>query len=173
MSDTKEKLLPQSIGGREFSMWAFDNSLRIEQIIPLSCAADADEASDVLESLIDDTEDERLSKLFGFDVAKALKQWGHDDEEMEESERRSAILEMLMNRGMFGFLVKAETPVKRYMKEIASYSWGYCTYEWLYADALDGAFVAKLSLWLDKCRKRDKKESKATNPEGKVTPCQP
>ena len=142
---------PQS---KEFGSWCFNQSIRIGQIIWVGCCGDGECCTEQMKDLIDESDDDELAKLFGQKTVPAyIKQGGFES----DSERRSEILQFLIQRGCNGFVVTVERPVMRHKGKSKYYSWGYFHTERIYTPKLDESFVAQLEKVIAKMKRSDKK----------------
>jgi hypothetical protein len=116
----------------------FDAGVRVDRVIWLPGAiVDLDSPSDALRDFVEDDFPESAEH----DLCKALpvlKSFAELDEVPEIEEIGEALY------GVSGFLVKAETPVRRKFGTGGGYtwSWGHVYYSWLYAK--DEASIAEV-----------------------------
>lgn len=164
----EEDLIPKSFVGREFAVWASDNSLRINRILPLATAYDCDEMIEDFEELINESTDEDLGKTFGQDIVDHLTAWRKDAKKNKEKWTRSLLIEciseFIYSEGKYGYILFLSTPVRDYTRDLTfascMYSWGYSHTKTMYVDDLNADAVKSVFAWLTSRIENDKKESK-------------
>ena len=132
-----------------------NNNLRCEKVYPLFAFPDASmEGHELIEEIID--YDKSLNKALGltdefFDELKKLERWQKPDE----------IACVLYNEGKLnGYLAKFAKPVATNFYESGfSFSWGWYTTTWLYAETLEDLFRKSFE-WAKECHERDLREWK-------------
>lgn len=131
----------------ELNMELHELSLRFDKIIYLAAAlVDSFSMPDELENLLDEETYSFLSDLFN------IPELGKQDDGALSSED---IAEWLIDARKFGFVIHAATPVFKYRSaDSASFSWGHCYIEWLYADTLEEV-IAKAKQWAEGRRQSD------------------
>jgi hypothetical protein len=82
--------------------------------------------------------------------------------DLEGYDRRDGFIEMLLDRELFGFLARVETPVITYAGDSGNclgYSWGHYRTEWLYAETIE-ELKDKALEWIESSRESDIKTLK-------------
>lgn len=133
----------------------FDATARIDRVIYLAGALAAMDAfPDDLKDFFDEEDTETIEKALG-----PLPEWFEPEE--SASVQAEFIFEWLRDAGKLGFLVQFATPVMTPHGSSRSFSWGYYSTRWVYADTMDEA-IAKGLEWCEEQRaaedrKADKK----------------
>lgn len=148
----------------------FNNNIRAEKILWLSCQAD--QYTDAMRKFFtEDISAEKLTAIFD----GAVKFTEAQIEEAADSRRNiddhiGEFVSRLYRAGKRGFLVQAATPVPQMFSPggcVTTYGFGMYTTQWHYTDALDEVFIAQLIAWkesyIEACRQKEagKKNSKA------------
>lgn len=125
-----------------------DASARFEQVIFLAGALAAGDAmSDDLTEFFDYEDIETIENCLG-----EVPFWVNQDETND-------IVEWLSNCARLGFLVKFATPVMSpSWNGSRSFSWGYYSTKWIYAETIDAA-VEKGLAWVKECRASEDAEA--------------
>jgi hypothetical protein len=147
---------------KEFASWCFDNDVRLGTIISLGACHDGNECTQVMADLIDSHTDDELGRIFSApDLAKWMKPF-----EAENEERYEYILQFLLDRRIYGFLVTVEIAVREYYDGGGRYSssWGYFSIDQMYTEALDSFFCGALRHLIGKFRVKEKKKQLGSKP---------
>ncbi len=141
------------MNSREFSEWSFNRTIRIDRVLPLAAGYEFESATEGLRELVDESTADELRKIFGFNYLE-----DEDDDEL----RRESILQYFYDHNMYGFVVFAETPVKRHAEDgkSSTYSWGHHWMKAFYVNDLDAELQQKLSAWRDEMDAVEKAEDK-------------
>lgn len=125
----------------------FEATARIEQVIWIAGAlAAGDDMAEDLQEFFQFEDDKTIERCFG-PIPDYVDFDAHGFDE--------AISEWMSAIGEFGFLVKFATPVmKPSGRGSRSFSWGYYSTQWIYAETLDEA-VEKGLAWVSECRARE------------------
>ena len=137
----------------------FDNSIRAEQILWLSCQAD--QYTDEIEDFFGDEEPKELERIFGIKIPRDLLEDGRDGV--------GEIVSFLYRKGLRGFLVQIATPIPQIFHEsgFTHYGFGEYTTRWFYTETLDGEFIAKVLAWKESfvADRRKKDAAKKVKPK--------
>jgi len=126
-----------------------DETCRIEEIILLAGILADYSLPDPARNFFENEEIETIEECFG-----KLPDYVKEATEEEDIE---VITEWLSDSGKYGFLMKIATPImKPTGPKSATYSWGYYTAKWIYADTLD-AVMNKGFAWVRKRREKERK----------------
>ena len=128
---------------------------RIERVILIAGAiADESAFSDDIDDFFDDEDEEDIEKCLG-----KIPDWV--DLDGRGYERSESIYEWLTTSGRLGFLVKFATPVMTPTgSNSRSFSWGYYSTTWVYADTFEAA-IDKGMKWVETRRRAEEKKAKA------------
>lgn len=137
-----------------------EETVRMERVIFIAGAiASGDALSDDLNEFFDDTDLSDIEKLFG-KIPDYLDIDGHG------YERSDSIYEWLRSIGKIGFLVQFATPVMTPSGPSSrSYSWGYYSTKWIYADSVEEAVELGMK-WVKQCRRNEDRKAKAKKKGG-------
>ena len=103
-----------------------------------------------LDDFLDDEDDETIEKCLG-EIPDWVSKEGID--------RNLDIAQWLIEAGRLGVLVQFATPVMTPLGEGAtSFSWGFYTTTWVYADTIDEA-IRKGLAWVKECRSKENEEA--------------
>ena len=129
----------------------WEENARVERVILLAGAlASEDDIPSDLDDFLDDEDDETIEKCLG-----KIPDWVSK----ENRDRKSDIAQWLIEAGRFGVLVQFATPIMTPLGEGAmSFSWGFYTTTWVYADTIDEA-VDKGLAWVKECRSNENEEA--------------
>ena len=95
-------------------------------------------------------DDDTLNECFG-----ALPEWLIDALDNRD-ETAEAFYQWAIETGHLGFAIQMATPVMTWhCNNSASFSWGYYSTRWVYADTFDAAVDAGLT-WVQDCRRKEK-----------------
>ena len=133
----------------------WDETARVERVIFLAGALAAGDAMpDDLDEFFDDEDVETIGKCLG-----SVPEW--IDLDAYGHGRAESIFEWLHDGGKLGFLVKFATPVMTPTGENSrSFSWGYYSTTWVYAETLDDAIDKGLAWVNDRRLGEDAKAAK-------------
>ncbi|MGH1429780.1 MAG: hypothetical protein ACRBB4_01550 [Neptuniibacter sp.] len=130
-----------------------DEELRLEKIVHLGCQLarvedwDRHHLDSAISDWLDDvstnhryqhTSTATLREL----INKTYLDWNEDSDAIE---LHGEIFENLLESGMFGFLIQAATPIKKYSSpeyDCCTYSWSYFRTCWVYGETFETAFAA-------------------------------
>jgi hypothetical protein len=173
MTETEEKL-PSSMGSWEFASFAFDESIRVKSIIPLSCSGVGDSLSDPLEEWLEEEDDKEICAIFDpyaknpeWNLSKYLEEAKKETKKFKEkwsdTKRDEEIGQWWIDNRIGGFLVTVETPIRDYRSNCwdkeknkftsCSYSWGHYTSQTFYTQDLNQDFIKQIKEWVDKMQK--------------------
>jgi hypothetical protein len=136
---------------KEIANLLYDESIRVEQIIWL--AANHDQPCDAFRALVEDEDPARLAKLLGID-----REFFAEDCELSD------LGNTLARKGLSGFLVQVSTPIPLafHRDGFTTGGFGYTTLEWLYTEAIDDAFIKRMTEWKDAFIKRARAKAQKT-----------
>lgn len=137
---------------------------RIERIIYLAGAMAAiDRFPDDLNDFLNDEDDDTIAECFG-----ETPDWV--DLPLRGDESAVWVCEWLRDAGKFGFLVQFATPVmKPYSPTGRTFSWGYYSTKWIYAETVEEAIDKGLAWVAERRAKEDAKDCHYT-PEALCVP---
>ena len=139
-----------------------DATARLEQVICIAGAlGDGMAMADPLRELLDE-DDDTLTKCFGKMPDWLTEALG------DRHEAADAFFQWATDTAHLGFAIQIATPVMTpHGKGSASYSWGYYSTRWVYADTFDSAVDAGIA-WVEDCRKKEKLKAKNKTPNANV-----
>lgn len=112
-----------------------DAELRVEQVLSLSWVADFHALSEATEEMFGEFDD--VAKTLGIKLSQ-------EAEEYLEDEEWEGLAHWLFRSGMNGVFVQVAQPILKKDGEWPSFSWGYYTTHWFYADSINDALAAAL-----------------------------
>jgi hypothetical protein len=143
----------KAITGRERVTQSFDANLRMDHVVDIASLI----GSDVLEGSprrLNGPNEDLLDFLLGdYRVHPSIEPLRHlAKQALDADESLESLHEDLYRNGVFGLAVHFSTPVmERTSKTSWSFSWGYTTSTWVYAETYDEAWKLGVA-WAEKCR---------------------
>lgn len=131
----------------------WEETVRIERIILIAGAMTDGAFSDDLNEFLDDEDEKTIEECLG-----RIPDWV--DIDGHGYSRNDSVCEWLSDQKKLGFLVKFATPVmEKRGGGSRSFSWGYYSTKWIYAETLDEA-VTKGMVWVKKRRQAEDRKAK-------------
>lgn len=131
----------------------WEETVRIERIVLIAGAMTDGAFSDDLNEFLDDEDESTIEECLG-----RIPDWV--DIESHGYSRNDSVSEWLSDEKKLGFLVKFATPVmEKTGVGSRSFSWGYYSTKWIYAETLDEAFNAGMK-WVKQRRKAEDSKAK-------------
>lgn len=131
----------------------YEETVRIDRIILVGAAMTDGAFSDDLNEFLDDEDEKTIVECFG-EIPEYVDIEGHG------YERNDSVSEWLYDAKKTGFLIQIATPVMEKHGSSRSFSWGYYSTKWVYAETLDGAIEQGMKWVKDRRRAEDRKEKK-------------
>lgn len=130
-----------------------NESVRIERIILLAGAMTDGAFSDDINEFLDDEDESTIEECLG-----RIPDWV--DIEAHGFSRNDSVSEWLIEQKKLGFLVKFATPVmEKTGRGLSTFSWGYYSTKWVYAETLDDA-IANGMKWVKQRRSAEDRKAK-------------
>lgn len=132
----------------------FDESARIDRTILIAGSMTDGAFSDDFNEFLDDEDESTIEECLG-EIPDGVDIEGHG------YSRNDSVCEWLTDKEKLGFLVKFATPVMEFNLKTGhrTFSWGYYSTKWIYAETLDDAIGAGLE-WVTKRREAEEHKAK-------------
>lgn len=137
---------------KEITDLFWHKDLKIENLVLLASCATGESTTQALSDIFEHLEDkENIEELFGIPAPDCLDEYENDYESLDFM---GAISEWLYIHNKLGFVGCFYTPIKEEKNKITSYSWGYCSVKYFYAETIDDLLQKGLA-WVEELNKEE------------------
>lgn len=149
---------------REFINWCNKELVRIAWVLPVGCAIQQMNGTELLEQFIDENTAGELNNIFGVTVADEAEEAAAEAEDacevFNDDKRRDYVMEAIEMALLNGYLLLVEKAMRDYDDEedrdSFDSSFGRCYLKYFYSPELGPDLIAEIKAWAEKKTQKDK-----------------